>query len=1244
MPKPTVHYRSLVLLCITLWIFFSGCNTVNTVPFPLEESEFAQPVSKPLKFTEAEPIKWFITNPDSIKPLTEKKFDFNKLPSKTFDIGEPFPLLKPLDEKKFDFNTLPDTTFNLDKLPTQKLKFKTILLGAPKIIKAGLPKYKQGASRGVMEVSLDMGLPGAGKCFLQDKYGQLWIGTDKGLCRYDGENWTIYSVDQGLVDDNISSLIEDNNGQIWAGSNSGEIYIFNLRAGVVKQLADTFERGGSSWGMMMDKDEQIWAVRNGSGIIIINTKNETVKKFGTKEGLVSVGGIKILQDSRGLIWMTSGNGINVIDLRTGKNKRIKKANGLNSNFFVALMQDKEDRIWLGGDGGINIIDFKKATIKLLWKDQGILVDGFISGFMQDNDGKIWIGTSKGTAYVLEEKSEMMEKFNIVPGQNNIIYSFLKDNHSQIWIGSVNIGCYFINLNNGRPGNFTKADGLGDNSMWSIKEDLQGNIWIGSRGGIDVYNSATKTIKHLGMKQGLPSEINTSLLVDSKDRIWSGGGNNSAVCIIDIKKGTIKYLGREQGLVGGNWISFHEDKMGQMWIASNDGEVQIVNLDEKMVKRITNAPELKNNQIYILKEDSRGQVWVGITGKGVDIIDPERKTIKHLTTSQRLINNDITTFIEDSEGKMWIGTQKGLDAADFKNNTLTSFTTNEGLANNGIWTLNERNRNIYAGTSNGLTILTFAAKENGKQQIWKATSYGKAQGLAFVDFAANSSFFSKNNKLWAGIDNQILTVIDEPKPDTVIPSPYITGINIMDNPQLFSDRPFTESEIKNIDTIWNKEKESFYLNKQLPKDTGYLQKNKIQWNGTEGPYHLPVNLQLPYNQNYLSFTFTGNHVSNPDKALYRYILEGIDKNWSPVSDKPFSENYRDLPSGKYTLKVSSKGMNGIWSNPAAFSFTILPPWWKTWWAYLIYALLFLGALRIFSKWRERNLRFEKEKLELQVNNRTKQLQESIENLKSTQSQLIQSEKMASLGELTAGIAHEIQNPLNFVNNFSEVSVELADELKTEIDNIDINPEKKKELESLIDDLVQNQQKINFHGKRADTIVKGMLQHSRSSSGVKEPTDMNVLADEYLRLSYHGLRAKDKSFNATMKTDFDERLPKINVVSQDVGRVILNLITNAFYSVTEKMKMKMNGQAYEPTVWVSTKKINNSIEVRVKDNGMGVPQKVLDKIFQPFFTTKPVGQGTGLGLSLSYDIIKTHGGELKVETKEGEGAEFIIQLPV
>jgi signal transduction histidine kinase len=309
-------------------------------------------------------------------------------------------------------------------------------------------------------------------------------------------------------------------------------------------------------------------------------------------------------------------------------------------------------------------------------------------------------------------------------------------------------------------------------------------------------------------------------------------------------------------------------------------------------------------------------------------------------------------------------------------------------------------------------------------------------------------------------------------------------------------------------------------------------------------------------------------------------------------------------------------------------------------------------------RQRLLQAEREKNRERELQQAKEIEKAYTELKATQAQLIQSEKMASLGELTAGIAHEIQNPLNFVNNFSDVNQELLEEMNEEIEKGNLE-----EVKLIAKDVIDNEQKINHHGKRAEAIVKGMLQHSRTSTGQKEPTDINTLADEYLRLAYHGLRAKDKSFNADFKTDFDPDLPKINVIPQDIGRVLLNLINNAFYAVQAPLPPPVGGgfndpdYIHNPTVTVSTtsskspsgdSRLNDAfgqpgIKISVKDNGPGIPAHIVDKIFQPFFTTKPTGSGTGLGLSLSYDIVKAHGGELKVETKEGVGSEFIITIP-
>jgi len=294
------------------------------------------------------------------------------------------------------------------------------------------------------------------------------------------------------------------------------------------------------------------------------------------------------------------------------------------------------------------------------------------------------------------------------------------------------------------------------------------------------------------------------------------------------------------------------------------------------------------------------------------------------------------------------------------------------------------------------------------------------------------------------------------------------------------------------------------------------------------------------------------------------------------------------------------------------------------------------------WRNSNQRKKANRLlskqKREIEEQRDQTNKALTELQQTQSQLIQREKMASLGELTAGIAHEIQNPLNFVNNFSEVNTELIDEMEQEIAKGDLI-----EIKAIALDIKENEKKITMHGKRADFIVKGMLEHSRTGTGERQPTNINILAEEFFKLSYQGLRAKDKTFNAELVTNFDTNLPKPNIVQQDIGRVLLNLFNNAFYAVNQKAKTA--GDDYKPEVILTTLTQNGSLLIKVKDNGVGIPDAIKVKILQPFFTTKPTGEGTGLGLSLSYDIlVKGHNGTLDINSTEGEGSEFIVKLPL
>jgi signal transduction histidine kinase len=741
---------------------------------------------------------------------------------------------------------------------------------------------------------------------------------------------------------------------------------------------------------------------------------------------------------------------------------------------------------------------------------------------------------------------------------------------------------------------------------------------------------------------LIDERNTNLLQDKKGRIWAGG-NAAGLSVIDPKRGTIKRLSSKEGLPTDRITNITEGVDGQIWLGSEGGGIMKIDLDGSVYKSLVMKDSIENATWVdrLILDDEGNKLWLASREYGISLIDTEKGTRQRLTNANGLVSDHVSSIAMDENGHIWAITDNGVQSIDPENHKLTAFTRSEGLpANDGFDLISHKNK-IFLGTSNGLSILESFDVTNNNKVHWKVKTIGKDQGLAYVDFAQNSLNFDKDGRLWAGAGlngSESLVVMDEIKEDTRAYTTYITSLNILDQLQVFTDREIIQEKISTIDTLWARAKNVSYVVDKTAKDSSYLSLNDIQWESVQGPYDLPVGLTLPYMQNYLSFSFNGAQFDNPDKIVYRYILEGIDKNWSPISNKTTSENYRDLAPGEYTFKVASKGFNGVWSKPTDLQFTILPPWWHTWWAYTIFVALFLGLGLVILHYRSKWLKKENMILEERVTERTAELNKTIDELENTQSQLIQSEKMASLGELTAGIAHEIQNPMNFINNFAEVSNELLGEMCEELDKGDIE-----EAKDISKDITQNLEKISHHGKRASSIVRGMLEHSRNSSGQTEMIDINVLADEYLRLAYHGLRAKDKSFNSDFKTDFDDTLPKVSIIPQDLGRVVLNLINNAFYAVTS-IPEEDRDDSYSPCVTVSTKNLKDQVLISIKDNGPGIPAEIKDKIFQPFFTTKPTGKGTGLGLSLAYDIVTTgHGGAIELESSPGQGTEFLIYIP-
>jgi len=1222
---PFLNRYALLIECAVL--FICACNVHNNIPFPADETEFPQPVAKPLTFEKPQKYTWVIPNPDSVKPVTVTKVDFDKLPTTPFDISEFRPLTKPMTETKIDWDHLPDTTFSVKNLPTEKLKFRISILGRPTIVRTGIPHINEGAKTNLL--AIDAFLPSLSvNSLIKDKEGDLWIGTAEGVCRFDGEYCSIYGHDQGLNAVNTTKLMEDADDKIWVGTQGGGVEVIDTKTSVIKQITPKEGLGETDiFGLLSDRQGNVWVGSWGGGVDIINEREGTLKHLKSRQGLSDNYVRSFLEESNGDIWVGTGSGADIIDSHTGKMKRLSRMIGLSENDIECLSESKPGEIWIGTRDQVNILYEKTGIIKHLSAAQGLRSDNMRS-FFKDTYGRMWMSSFDGGVDIVDEGEQKIRHLGKKEGLSaDDGWGFAEYGNDQIWIAT----SHGVNIfdKNGTIELLSAEKDFDAKFVADLLEDDRGKIWVGTDSGAYIIDRKLNTKKYLKIGQ-----IVSRFLEDTHGKIWMATIKDG-LYEYNPATGNMRHFGEAQGLSGNTIFSLTEDKQQRIWVGFNKGGINMIDETTETIKQLNTGQNF--NPVLNVFQASNGKMWISAFGSLIDVMDENSGTFVQLDNGLGSETNTAFPIVEDSVPLIWAGTAgNGINIIDLKSSTITNFSQKEGLVNNSVIALKIKENKVFALTQKGLTVVTLPLINSSEGGSLQLQTYGQVRGIGGADENLTRSLLTRDGEFW-WVTNGRITIMKAPRSDSLLPQTHITGIDIINLPNYFIDKNGYAAELSKTDTVWNDLKDTFYLKGHLPFGPGVTEKSTIQWDSVTGRYNMPLNLRLPYYENYLTFHFSGSASGNFDKTVYRYMLKGADTKWSDISESSVSENYNNLPTGEYTFEVCSRGFNGLWSKPAAIKFKIMPPWWKTWWAYFLYVMFFSLVVWGFSRYRSRNLQRQNKLLEEKVARRTKALNDSLEELKSTQTQLIQSEKMASLGELTAGIAHEIQNPLNFVNNFSEVNTELIDELASELKTGNTQ-----EAISIANDIKENEQKINHHGKRADAIVKGMLQHARSSTGVKEPTDINALAGEYLRLAYHGLRAKDKNFNVTMKTDFGDNVGTIKIVPQDIGRALLNLYNNAFYAVNEKKKL--NPDNFEPMVSVRTNRVSDKAEIRVKDNGTGVPQKVIEKIFQPFFTTKPAGVGTGLGLSLSYDIVRAHGGEIKLETVQGEGSEFIIQLPI
>lgn len=1111
----------------------------------------------------------------------------------------------------------------------------------------------------------------------QDAQGYMWFGTKRtGLYRYDGYNITSYknqpSNANSLSYDAIESLYADDKGIIWVG---------------------TFGRGLDRFDPATGNFTHFRFAENNP----LTLSNDTVTA--------------LLGDREGNLWVGTYGGINRMDKKTGKFKRYRYVQNdpasLSCDQVRTIYQDRQGTIWVGtgsafheqhtcGLGGLNKFDITTGRFTRYLhnpNDPNSLIDSRVRAIFEDSYGTFYIGTAGDGLHTMDRATGKFirhpydpahpEKLSRPPVKKGIGYvddhiTFInEDVTGAIWIGT------FAGMNKYDPRtqkvkyypSFNDSSaGPKDDIGWMAYTSHDGVLWFSTLGMGNIYyvDPFLKKIKHYdigdqvnciyqespgifwigtqltglirrdrmtGTQKGFPFPRVSSIRPHEGGKLWIG--TDDGVFLFDPETGnSLPYKPKHSKAGPDEFIttSLCKSRDGNLWIGTARDGVYFLNTATGSFSPNRHNPKdtgsISDNSISSVFEDREGRLWIGTyPDGGLNLLNPRTKKFKYYLKGRGITGG----VYQDSSGTIWAGAHDGLYRFNAAADAFTLFTdpsTGESL--NFIL-------NILEDDKNNLWIVTGSELVKLDKDRNKIIRFGKNEGVKpNTGYSGNYSGGDGHEIFFGDQSGYYIFNPGEITVNTRAPQILLTNFRV-NGKQVKGD--FTN-----------------LLNQPAP--------------GKEG-------ITLNYDENFFSFDLVSIHFSNPGFNRLIYTLENYDQTWreSGIGQRTY---YFDVPPGKYMLKVKAANGNGIWARKQ-IAILITPPWWQTWWAYALAVILFVACIWLFIFYRSRHLLAEKKILEQKVNLRTQevvkqkeeisaqrdqlsqtldklqhtqtqlltqkeeismqrdQLKEALGGLQNTQMQLIQREKMASLGELTAGIAHEIQNPLNFVKNFSEVNMELLEEINEALAEGNIPAAK-----LISEDIKQNLEKITHHGKRADSIVKGMLHHSRSSTNKKEPTDINDLADECLRLTYHGLRAKDKTFNAKMQTAFDETIEKINVIPQDIGRVLLNLFTNAFYSVLEKQKQ--SDRSYQPIVTVTTKKIdapfagtNAGIEILIRDNGVGIPQHVLDKIYQPFFTTKPSGQGTGLGLSLSYDIIKAHGGEIKVDTKEGEFAEFTIQLP-
>jgi signal transduction histidine kinase/ligand-binding sensor domain-containing protein len=1100
---------------------------------------------------------------------------------------------------------------------------------------------------------------------IQDSVGYMWFASQGGLHRFDGQNFITHNSDPNNPNSLNSDYIED-------------IYL--------------------------DRKGIIWLTHwSGGGITSYDPDKNVFQRFvhdpNDPQSILEGETASIIEDSQGFIWVGGRSGLSRLDRKTGLFKRFisdpNHATTLSDNDVRGLYVDREGILWVATGmpwdendlGGLNRYHPDTESFERYMhdpEDPSSIANNKVRAMFEDSKGNFWVGTAgdglhhfnktEGTFTRLNYQGESSNKISRPylngRGPSNTPYfshitSIFEDRNQRIWITAVAGGLDIYDPRTDAKKHFEQGPGkhdLKNNFIWQAYQSSDGTIWIVTGGdGREVYKVKEKILKFPFFEADQLSDsatVKRGIVKDLNGKIWIGQSQVNPG--FQEKRSTLWQLdpGSNYAITSREFDSFlgslSLDPLGNIWVGTTKGYYKGSGLDNLDSMR-PDFIDLPDFGIPPIMHSSSGVIWIPYWGHGLIKYDADTEayevTIHDPDDPKSLAGPIAWSIFEDSKGNVWIG---GGDPGNNPSNPLflDRFDASTGTFEHFL------NDHIRTGMVSDIV-------EDSVGNLWFIDWFHTLYRLnpltkVLKTYTATNSLLSgdrlqtilehPDGDIWIGTDQSIIRI--DPQLETMFVYDDLHGVQpakgatnaghlTIDGELLFvrnnGFHAFYPDEVPNS------------LNSGLPdlRITGFRLLDRNTMSGITGygggtlkePIWKTSEIILDSDEDTFSFSVACFDFYQPESNLLQYQLEGYDYGWRQDLRDGETPSYINIAPGEYTFRLRGANALGVWNaDGISIKVVINPPWWQTWWAYTIYGLLFVAVIFGFSRFQRRRLlmkeRTRTQQKELQ---QAREIEKAYKELKDTQTQLIHAEKMASLGELTAGIAHEIQNPLNFVNNFSDVNSELIDELKEALKNGDL-----KEVEDIANNIGENEKKIVHHGKRAEGIVKSMLQHSRGTEGKKEATDLNALADEYLRLAFHGMRAKDKSFNSEMETDFDQDIGPVMVVPQDIGRALLNIITNAFHALSQQQQLNPNG--YQPRLQVATSRESGAVKIRVRDNGVGIPESLHKKVFEPFFSTKGTGKGTGLGLSLSYDIItKGHGGSIEVQSEEGTGTEFIITLP-